>query len=397
MKLLSSLIIFAMTAMAADSANALPVEISGQFRLRAEGNAFTDLATDRDFFTVRLRPRFNLKTEAYELVFTPQFAKTLGVTTGTSGTTTDSALGVHEAYGTYPLIHGVLRLSGGRMILSYGDELVVGALEWNNVGRSFDGFRARFTHDTTWVDFFATKVNENNAAAPTAPDQDFMGIYSHFESVPALQGVDLYSFYQKSPVAAKDTQLYVVGARTSGRHDQFDHRIEGTLETGDGTLSPTSPFQVDAELGIRLPGSLDPRLAVGGFIAGQGYHSLYPTAHKWLGSADVVGRRNLKGLRASAEAHVTSNWVIKSEYHHFERFDSNSDIFKTDGVTKLGNSASSSSKSIGSEIDFTLTHAMDSSTTLSGGGALFFEGQYLQDQFASRTPVFYYVQLETKF
>jgi hypothetical protein len=41
-------------------------------------------------------------------------------------------------------------LKVGRRELSYGDERLVGAFDWNNIGRSFDAIKARYTPATNW-------------------------------------------------------------------------------------------------------------------------------------------------------------------------------------------------------------------------------------------------------
>ena len=42
----------------------------------------------------------------------------------------------------------------GRQELSYGDERLVGAFDWNNIGRVFDAAKLRYENDTLWVDAF---------------------------------------------------------------------------------------------------------------------------------------------------------------------------------------------------------------------------------------------------
>ncbi len=87
------------------------ISVSGQFRVRAEGDNKTDMFTDRDFTSLRVRPQIKFtRDQTLEVFFTPQFSKVLGealltpnttttnVKTGVSGTTTDPVFNVHEAY-----------------------------------------------------------------------------------------------------------------------------------------------------------------------------------------------------------------------------------------------------------------------------------------------------------
>lgn len=380
--------------------------MSGQFRLRAEGDDYGDYASYRDFFLLRVRPRFSVSRTDFELVFTPQFARTLGepqyatqVNTGvparvsTSGSTVDPSFGVHEAFATY-FVSDALHASGGRMIVGYGDELVIGALEWNNVGRSFDGFRARWAIEPGWIDVFAMKLAENNSFAPASPDRDLFGLYSHFLSAPWLRDIEFYFLNQRAPQAGTVADLYVVGFRNAAKTGSIDRRVEATLETGEGTPLPQNPFQADVELGYRFESAGGPRFAAEYFVAGEGYSQLFPTAHKWLGFADVLGRRNLSGFALHGEFAASDALKLRADFHRFQRYSLDAPVFKIDGVTALGSVSGSGSGDVGSEIDLTATYSLSGAAALTGGFSYFAPGEYLQNQFGTRTPLFYFVQLE---
>ncbi|MBE8364447.1 alginate export family protein [Leptospira borgpetersenii] len=61
----------------------------------------------------------------------------------TANDNTRQSVGIREAWVESKELIGPVTLQAGRQILKYGDERLVGALEWNNVGRSFNGFRLK--------------------------------------------------------------------------------------------------------------------------------------------------------------------------------------------------------------------------------------------------------------
>lgn len=47
----------------------------------------------------------------------------------------------------------------GRQELSYGDERLVGPLDWSNVGRVFDAAKLRYENSQFWIDGFVSRVD----------------------------------------------------------------------------------------------------------------------------------------------------------------------------------------------------------------------------------------------
>lgn len=219
------------------------------------------------------------------LQFTPQAA---GVFGSLSSTIADASLGLHEGYlragGKY------VRVDAGRFELNYGDALVLGNLDWNEVGRSFDGFRSRVSTSPTsaWLDIFATVIKEGRQQpVPLVKaidgDQYLLGAYAALG--PAIKpGLDL-DFYllsqiwgdsQKSGTTTgtyrrEGAAQFTIGARAKQKIKAFDYRFEGGIQAGkrSGDLAaiaamPTPmtmtvvkstkvlAYQADLELGLAL-------------------------------------------------------------------------------------------------------------------------------------------------
>lgn len=385
---------------------------SGSMRIRAEGNDFTDYSSNRDFFTIRIRPSFKWEKGSKEqgnlfsVVLTPQAIKTFGeaqysiplatgvaVKTPTSGAVTDPNFLVHEAYLMYSP-SDALTLKGGRMVYSYGDELVMGASDWGLMGRSFDGFNARIRYGIGWSDLLINKIQDNNTVAPTSGDVNLFGIYNSVNLGDSLKALDLYFMLQNNASTAPTTNLSLVGARAASTISDFDYRAEVTKEFGSAFTSPGSAYQANLEAGYKFQDLNRLRIAGEFFTAGKSYSQFYSTAHKFLGYADVVSRANLTGFAAHLSAQVFEPTLLKLDYHYFGATDKTSPVYKINGTTPL--LASTPSGSIGSEVDLSASHRLTQDLSLTGGACVFFAGKDLKSV-SNKTPVFYYTAIEAKF
>jgi hypothetical protein len=78
--------------------------------------------------------------------------------------------------------------------LIYGDERLIGAFDWDNIGRSFDAVKLRYEQDAFWVDAFAGRVvipNDNEFDQPNWDDW-FWGVYGSSRSLVQKAEVQLY-------------------------------------------------------------------------------------------------------------------------------------------------------------------------------------------------------------
>lgn len=334
---------------------------TGSFFTRYElRSGFDDLglSTNRARFqegdAMFYRARFGIGTGLFEvapklkvgLQFTPQATGTFG---SLPNTVTDLNLNLHEGYGR---VQGqYVRVDAGRFELNYGDALIIGNLDWNEVGRTFDGLRARIATSPTsaWVDIFATQIREGRPDSTRISDGDvyFLGAYGAFG--PAItKGLDL-DFYaltriwgdQKNTrvVAANPTPTYrkqnaaeaTFGLRAKQKLGMLDYRLETGLQAGSRpgaapAATATAPvpevenvkvlaYHADAEVGVSFAKD-KLRAGVEGLIASgdkassrknEGFDELFPTAHKFLGLSDAFVQGGIKRTNvASGVLHLTA-------------------------------------------------------------------------------------------
>jgi len=272
------------------------------------------------------RARFGLRTTPVDLTpgqqlvlfFEPQAS---GFWADESSTLADANLGAHTA--KLRVQGGTYWFDAGRFEMAYGDHLVIGNVGWHETGRTFDGLRLHHTvgAEGAWVDAFVTQVAEgrpDSVNPPGAGDTYFAGVYVGLGPLVGRGDLDIYLLGLLWPKDHADPDPQVaeeitVGSRAVQHFGKADLRLEAGLQLGKrpGDVSVFA-LQGEAEVGYAVAAGT--RLAVGGFYAtgddpttetDESWDQLYPTAHKFLGFADLMGgRRNVMGgmLRAKHAA-----------------------------------------------------------------------------------------------
>ena len=392
-----------------------PIEVKGEFRVRTESRNST-LQEGRSASTfLRLRPDITFRVNPKTFVFfQPQFAKAFGeptftgnstsgnIMTPTSGSMVGSTLGVHQAYGNYQPYQW-LQFIPGRQVLSYGDELLIGAgLGWQNVGRSFDALKVRTEYEWGSTDLFFTKLVDVDIFGPNSKDRDFSGLYHSWRFGSVVKALDLYALYlddqQNKEYGA--LSLWTLGSRLKLSYDRYDFRGEADhqIGTSPGILSGTRyAYQGDAEIGATLGPTSKTRVAIGGFASSRSFNELFAAHHRYLGTADIFGRRNISGAQLRFSSEIVSDWTLQCDVLRFFRTYRDTPAYKFLGRDPLGKGKTADSASLGTEVDLSVKVGLDRATQLFAGTSILFQGDYFRQNFGDRTPFLYFLQLETRF
>jgi hypothetical protein len=316
-----------------------PVYTGSYFTRYELRHGYDDLGISRGRFlegdALFYRLRFGLNTGLIDvgqgikvaLQFTPQASGTFG--DHGPNTIADATLGLHEGFAR---VKGKLvRLDAGRYEMIYGDCLMIGNNDWNEVGRTFDGVRARIG-SRGWLDLFANVIDEGRPDALGAGKGDlyFLGAYGALGPlIRQAFELDLYALARvwgggvQSDVHHDAATEVTLGTRSKARFGIIDYRVETGLQTGSKVSSRTMQtidvlaWQGDLELGVTFADD-KLRIALEGLYAtgskpgakhkDHAWEDLFPSGHKWLGLMDAF---NLNGMKrtdvASGVVHVSAN------------------------------------------------------------------------------------------
>ncbi|MFO1497236.1 MAG: alginate export family protein [Verrucomicrobiota bacterium] len=317
-----------------------------------------------------------------------------------------------------------LSVKVGRQELSYGDERLIGAFDWDNIGRAFDAAKLRYEQNGFWVDVFAGRVvlpDDDRFDAPNWRDW-FSGLYASTRSVCPRTELQFYVLADnagvRSPKAVTTAvkgnsprDIYTVGARFQtlpGQLNGWDLNGEfagqfGDFEYAPGTAGVVAGKRLDQlAYAAHLEGGytfvqaqMKPRLALGLDHASgdndptdQDHHTfvnLYPTNHKFYGAMDLLAWQNLIDPYLKASIVPVKNLSLALTYNAFW-LATTSDFFyqvnqapRTAGGYGLhpGNGSFA-----GHEIDLVATCQIRPYFQVQGGYGHFFTGTYVDDTFA---------------
>lgn len=382
------------------------MNIGGSARARFElydnvSDSNKDADDKRDFISSRFRLNFTAKVNPnVEVFFQPQFSRVFGgdeaLATGqASGNFTNPHLAVFAAYIHYTL-QDSWHVFVGRQGLNYGDQRVIGTVGWRNDSRAFDALRVKKTlGDKDWVDLFLLRLEEENAgpyggATTLGKDNETTGFYAHFEDLGPVN-VDVYALYSTdgSATAPNRDAFATYGTLLKSNFGDVDLGLEYTGQSGYDSS------QYDLEVGYKF-GSARVFVAYGS--AHKDYRQLYPTAHKFLGHADLFGRRNITEIRAGYSAKYNDTMSAKISYHTFSRTDDALPYYNLGG-SAVGTGAESSDKGLADEVDLSWKWNFVESAHLLIGGAYVMPKEHLKAVRATNDdPGFYsYVQTGATF
>jgi hypothetical protein len=297
----------------------------------------------------------------------------------------------------------------GRQELVFGAERLIGALDWANVRRTFDGVRGTITCPENQLDLFLTRPvqiekydfdNANNT-------QVFGGIYDTLKLPMVLPNantkLEAYGLYLKRDgvtfpgvTGAGNERRYTVGARVSSNPKPFDFDVEGDWQWGDFRGENIKAWSIASEGGYTLANvACTPRLFLG-FDAASGdrhkndgnletFNQLFPTGHIYFGYADLVGRQNIIDLHPGIEATLLQNAKfaqkvgVRAEYHQFWRESASDALYQATGAPLRVGTAATRSTDIGSEIDVMLRWQIDRHWLTYFGYSHVFHGSFIQE------------------
>ncbi len=319
----------------------------------------------------------------------------------------------------------------GRQFLSYGDQRLVGPLEWLNQARTFDAVKFRYSGATWAVDLFTSSpVNYINNVWNQSDflDQNdgrnslFSGAYFSSQSlIPFNTTTDFYAFHKRDDGDSSfgprqgSTSFYTLGTLWKGDAKKlagWDYDTEMAFQFGKVNGRDLSSFAGHWGLGYNwLKNPWKPRVGLqynwspGDSNAADGktgtFQNLYPTNHLFYGYMDTTGWSNMHNPQLNISVAPTSKLKVMFDYHLYWN-DTNADAwYRVNGTTRVRplNAAATgaSSKFRGQEIDLTAIYKLNPHVALQAGYSYFIAGDYLKNTGAHSNAQFGYLQVQIDF
>ena len=385
------------------SLSAQSVDITGQLRHRFERNGKSfDAAVAGDLFSLQ-RTRLNLLFQSSTKVsvfFQLQDSRVWGSENGTMDGSA-SAIDLHQGYVSISnFFWQPLSIKFGRLEMSYGNQRLVGAVGWSNIGRSFDGIVLNYKKSKLNLNLWETKIKEDNLVLTKDTDRYFFGTYGQYDWSQDWRS-DFWLLYdldrdsvQIGPDIGKNRLSRLTGgfAENIKYHNlslSFEASYQlGKIESDSTNRKNIKAYLLSGQIGYSFAGKMKPwiGLAVDQLSGDKNntddsyrvFNTLYATNHKFYGFMDYfinipahTFNRGLRDFIIRGKLNPRTSMQIALDFHRFS----------------LGNKVGLSSDELGSEIDLTVKYLYDKKVTFQSGYSLFFPGDVFPD--ADRSSWFY--------
>jgi hypothetical protein len=293
-------------------------------------------------------------------------------------------------------------LRGGRQVIIFGAERLIGVSDFTNVRRTFDGVRGTLTTPGNTLDvFYARPVRVlPYSIDDDVPDTSIAGVYDTWELpsvwAAAKPKLEMYAFYvNRQSITFNQTTAgedrYTFGARLTAHPKPFDFDVEPDYQVGRFNGQATHSFSVAAIAGYTFEQAMfSPRPFIGFDIASGGqrnnpgdtFDQLFPSGHDKFGIIDAIGRQNIIDVHPGFTLTLLENkpgaerLTLLTQYRQFWR-ESDQDAVYTSSGSILRASGGSNASAIGGEFDMQVDWQLCRHISAYAGYCHFFHGAFI--------------------
>jgi Alginate export len=356
---------------------------------------------------LRVMLHADLHVSPYFRLFAEGISATEQGRDGGPRSTDENALDLYQAFAdiNIPVTSDTnLILRGGRQVIVFGAERLIGVSDFTNVRRNDDAVRLILTTPGNNLSLFYARPVQSLPydLDYSVPATFFAGAYDTWQ-VPGVFAkvktqLETYALYVSRPSITFNTvtsaeSRYTFGSRVTLKPKPFDFDVEGDYQLGRFDEEETHAFSVAAIAGYTPQDvMLHPRLFLGGDIASGGsrthpgdtFDQLFPSGHDKFGVIDALGRQNIIDVHPGVTLTLLENQpgvdklTLLMQYRQFWR-ESDQDAIYTSGGTVLRTSNGSNAMSIGGEADIQLDWQMNRHVSAYVGYAHFLHGPFISD------------------
>lgn len=408
----------------------------------------TGVDNNNEYFMEKVRVRAGYTGKWFNVFVEGRHSSTTGDERGPhAGPESDGPLDLHQAFiGVGNHKEFPLSVKVGRQELVYGDERLVGAAAWNNIGRVFDAAKMRWQNPWFGADFFTGRAvipNDNNFNVVNDYDW-FSGMYATTKLIPKTltdfyflsRNVSASSLTAQRPgnlvPFASPRDIYTVGMRFKSATNEFgnwDYTVDVMGQFGhfNDTRAgvPIKSQEQEAYAFVAQGGytfaeafgtprvALEYSYASGDSDPKDGKHgtfeNLFPTNHKFYGYMDFFSLQNIQDVRAIFQLKPHPRVSTALEAHGFWLADTHDNLYNVAGAPRGGGVANAAGYGVnsnygsyvGSEVDLIVGYALTRYAQLEAGFGHFFTGDYVDSSLkgvgGSKDANYVYLQLTVNF
>jgi hypothetical protein len=393
------------------------LRLNGEYRVRFEGLGGNAFKPDNNDAYVLGRARVNttiLPTNWMKLQFQGQDGQVWGKNPKPDAPPFEDTFDVRQAFVEFGNVESSkLGLRVGRQELFFGEQRLIGHLNWTNTARSFDAIRASYRSTDYRIDAFAASVvNLRDGSFNRRTDgNNLHGVYTSFSKAVPKATVEPYVFWRLSRGVRSESgttgklDFKTVGLRWVGKLPaNLDYGIEVAGQTGSLSVDDVRAFAGHWVVGYTIPKiKTTPRAFVEyNYASGDRnptdgrrgtFDQLYATGHDKIGLADQVGWRNVEHGRAGVELKPTQKLSMSGSYHTGWLANAHDGLYSASGALVARVADGTAGRRIGQEADIQGTYPLTPHMQLGVGYAHIFPGTFLKNATPGKPYNFSYVMI----
>jgi hypothetical protein len=390
------------------------IALSGQLRLRGENwSDFPVAGPDRDdsFGLARLMVRGEARVAGLLGLMVELRSSHAGRRTLAGGVrlADEDFLDVQQAWGEIAgaVGRGRVALRAGRFDLGLGRERLVGASDWTNTRRAFQGAHVRLTRARGDVTAFLVRPVAVRRRTPNIADstKQLYGVVASRTAAGLTRQVYWLRSEARSATFNGTTgyeRRHTLGARWARgpAASRFDADVEAAVQLGTVGAEDARAWMAAVTGGRSFAGPRALRLYAGVEAASgdagaggavQTFNQLFPTGHAHLGFADVHGRQNVVALMAGASFRVRA-LAVQLDLWDFRRASTTDGAYDATGAL-IRPAGAGLPAHVGSEVDLTLRYPLARGrVVLQGGLSRYLAGSFLNAGAPGGDPTLAYAQ-----
>jgi hypothetical protein len=316
----------------------------------------------------------------------------------------------------FPGDAATLMLQGGRQLLAYGSERLIGLRFGPNVPQAFDGGLGRIETGPWRADAFFMRPVENNLHGFDDRTDGSRKIWSLYATralpgISPLSGLDLFYIGYGNTLAeyeqgtGRETR-HTLGTRFFGSRDNWKWDLEGHFQFGsfaggdilawsvasdvrytfaDLPLKPFVELRANAISGDRNPGN--PQL--------NSFNALFPKG-KYFGEIGLIGPRNLLNLHPIVGIDLGQGWSLRGAAVFYWRESLGDGVYDNPG-NLIRASDGSRARYIGTQGEVVLGWSPARGVEFEVAYAVFGPGRFIEETGSSKTVHFVGAEMQLRF
>ena len=397
------------------------LKFSGEYRMRFEGVDGGGFAPNKSDAYGLNRVRLNMRvTPSYWMRFQVQAqdAQAFGRNAKPDAPPFEDTFDLRQAYVEFGKAETpAVLLRVGRQELFFGEQRLIGHLNWTNTARSFDAARLTLQHKNYKVDLFsATVVNLREARFDKSTGgNDLHGAYGSITKLVPNATIEPYVLWRLARGSKTETGIpgttsrEVYGFRWVGKLPaHFDYGAEIVGQSGHVGTDTIRAEASHVVLGYTIPIlKKKPRIvAEYNYASGdkdpldstqRTFDQLYPTGHDKLGLGDQVGWKNIHDVRSGVEYKATGKLTLSAFYHSWWLASRSDALYNAAGAAIAKSPTGVAGRFVGQEGDALMTYALNANMSIGSGYANIFPGTFLKNTTPGRQYRLPYVMLTYAF